>query len=63
VHWGIDGWQTVHDSDTRDTTLGVHLVDLPTVALRAGNRVDFTFYWPDEQRWEGVDFCVHVEER
>lgn len=62
VHWGIDGWQTVHDSHTRDTTLGVHLVDLPTAALRAGSRVDFTLYWPDEHRWEGTDFCVHVEE-
>jgi len=60
VHWGIDGWQTVHDTDTRDTTLGVHLVDLPTAALRAGSRIDFTFYWPDDHRWEGTDFSIHV---
>jgi glucoamylase len=60
VHWGIDGWQTVHDVNTRDTTLGMHLVDLPTAALRAGSRVNFTFYWPQEHRWEGADFCVCV---
>jgi glucoamylase len=62
VHWGVDGWQSVHDSNTRDTTLRVYVVDLPTATLRAGSRVDFTFYWPDEQRWEGTDFCVHVED-
>ena len=33
VHWSVDGWRTVHDTATRDTTLGVHLVDLPTAGL------------------------------
>jgi glucoamylase len=61
VHWGIDGWQSVRDCDTRDTSLGVHVTDLPTADLRAGSRVDFTFYRHDEQRWAGTDFCVHVE--
>jgi hypothetical protein len=28
----------------RDTTLGIHLVDLPTTPLRPGARVEFTFY-------------------
>jgi glucoamylase len=58
VHWGIDDWHTVHDADTRDTTLGVHVVDLPTASLGAGRRVNFTFYWPGQRRWEGQDYCV-----
>jgi glucoamylase len=61
VHWTVDGWQSVRDDDTRDTTLGVHVADLPTADLGIGRRVDFTFYWPDEHRWEGADFCVRVE--
>ena len=61
VHWSTDGWRTVHDTATRDTTLGVHRADLPTARLHAGARVDFTLYWPDADRWEGVDFCVTVE--
>jgi glucoamylase len=61
VHWGLDGWQQVYDTDTRDTTLGVHVVDLPTAPLRAGRCVDFTFYWPAEQLWEGTDFSVCIE--
>ena len=33
VHWSVDGWRTVHDMPTRDTTLGVHVVDLETQGL------------------------------
>jgi glucoamylase len=61
VHWSVDGWRSVQDTETRDTTLGVHVADLGTKDLCHGDRVDLTFYWPDEQRWEGVDFFVCVE--
>jgi glucoamylase len=61
VHWSVDGWRSVQDTETRDTTLGVHVADLGTQHLRPGYRVDLTFYWPDERRWEGVDFLVCVE--
>jgi len=61
VHWSVDDWHTVHDTATRDTTLGVHVADLETPNLRAGARVDFTFHWPDNDRWEGADFAVCVE--
>ncbi len=60
VRWSDDGWHTVHDTPTRDTTLGVHLVDLPTTGLCAGARVAFTLQWPFQDRWEGVDFEVRV---
>jgi glucoamylase len=61
VHWSADGWNTLHDTATRDTTLGVYVADLDTLNLRVGDRVDFTFYWPEEGRWEGADFVVCVE--
>jgi glucoamylase len=61
VHWSVDGWRTVHDTATHDTTLRVHVVDLPTTRLRRGDRVDLTFYWPEADRWEGADFFVCVE--
>lgn len=60
VHWSADGWSSVHDTETRDTTLGVHVADLDTLRLRAGDCVYFTFYWPEEARWEGTDFAVCV---
>jgi len=61
VHWSMDGWRTVRGTVTHDTTLGVHVADLPTTRLRRGDRVDFTFYWPEVDRWEGTDFLVCVE--
>src|SRR5581483_780083 len=61
VHWSVDGWRTVRDTASHDTTLGVHVVDLPTADLRRGDRVNLTFYWPAVDRWEGTDFVVCVE--
>jgi glucoamylase len=61
VHWSVDGWRSVHDTHTRDTTLGVHIADLRTEELAPGDRVELTFYWPEDDRWEGVDFVVCVE--
>lgn len=61
VHWSSDGWGTVRDTETRDTGLGVHVADLATDKLPAGANIDFTFYWPEVARWEGVNFAVSVE--
>jgi len=60
VHWSRDGWQTVLDFETRDTRLGIHVADLPTDELRVDARLLFTFRWPQDNRWEGVDFAVTV---
>jgi glucoamylase len=61
VHYGFDGWQTAEDINTRDTGLSTHVADLPTNQLPAGSEIVFTFYWLQEQRWEGTDFSVVVE--
>jgi glucoamylase len=61
VHWSLDGWKTSVDTYTRDTGLGIHILDLPTASLPPGAQVVFTFYWPQESRWEGQDFTVVVE--
>ena len=61
VHWSFDGWQTAQDSNTWDTGLGVHVVDLPTEKLTVGRQIVFTFYWIKENRWHGADFSVTVE--
>jgi glucoamylase len=60
VHWSTDGWKSSHDTDTRDTGLGVSILDLPTASLPVGSQVIFTFFWPKENRWEGTDYSVTV---
>jgi glucoamylase len=60
VHWSVDGWKTSRDSNTRDTGLGIFILDLPTASLPPGGVVVFTFFWPKENRWEGSDYSVAV---
>ena len=61
VHWSDDGWQTTHDTYSRDSGVGVYAVDIPTSKLTVGRELVFTFFWPTEQRWEGTDYTVRVE--
>jgi glucoamylase len=60
VHWSVDGWRTTQDTNTRDP-LGIYVADLPTNKLNPGEQILFTFYWQNEQRWEGTDFSVTIE--
>jgi len=60
VHWTADHWKTVHDQETVDTQLGVHVADLPTSELSTGNSIQFTFYWPEVNHWEGSDYEIQV---
>lgn len=63
VHWSTDAWKTTHDVPTRDTGLGVHVADLPTQSLRAGDTLVMTFRWPEaDGHWEGNDFNTEVIE-
>ena len=61
VHWSFDNWQTPQDFNTSDTGLGTYVADLPADRLPAGSEIVFTFYWLQEQRWEGENFSVVVE--
>jgi glucoamylase len=60
VHWSIDGWKTAQDTNTRDSGLGIHTLDLPTASLPVGGQAVFTFFWTGENRWEGKDYTVTV---
>ncbi len=60
VHWSTDNWKTAHDSNSFDTTLGMHVTDLPTASLKPGDTIRFTFYWPQVKHWEGTDFEVTI---
>jgi glucoamylase len=61
VHWSIDGWKSFQDTQTRDSGLGIHTLDLPTASLPMGGQAVFTFFWAKENRWEGTDYTVTVQ--
>jgi len=60
VHWSSDGWRTIHDTQARDTTLGIYVAELPTGELPPDSSVTFTFHWAEDNHWEGTDFVVTV---
>lgn len=63
IHWSVDDWNTVHDSNTFDSGLAIHFADLATESLPEGRQVKFTLYWPEAGHWEGADFIVSVDSR
>jgi glucoamylase len=60
VYWSGDAWSTVQHAASRDSGLGLQIVDLDTSELPPGRRVIFTFYWSDAGNWEGVDYLVGI---
>lgn len=60
VHWSIDGWRTVDDTETIDSGLGIHYADLDTAGLAKGREVVFTILWRSENRWEGMNYALVV---
>ena len=58
LHWSDDGWRTTNDTIATPTPIGVHFVDLSP--MDPGQSYEFTFYWPESERWEGRDFSVRA---
>ncbi|HKS60010.1 MAG TPA: glycoside hydrolase family 15 protein, partial [Thermoplasmata archaeon] len=61
LHWSLDSWTTVEDTDSVPTSLGIHYVDLPTQD-RGGRLLVFTFFWIAREGWEGQDYSVRINE-
>jgi glucoamylase len=61
VRYGFDGWQEVRDHGTVVNTLGLHVVDIDTAALRAGRTIDMTYR--SGVKWVGRDFRIVVVPR
>ncbi len=61
IHWSTDQWSSVQDTGTQPTDLGLHYADLPMDKLKDGAELVFTFYWIEQDRWEGNNFSVRVE--
>ena len=60
LRWTANDWQTTQDADSIQTALGISYVDVPPVPEQNG-ALRFTFYWPDDSRWEDRDFTVTVQ--
>jgi glucoamylase len=59
IHWSDDEWKTVHETASTPTAVGVEFVDLPVAATQALSIV-FTFFWPLDGNWQGINYRVEV---
>jgi glucoamylase len=59
LRWTNDEWQTVADAVSTSSGLGINYVDLP-IKEHQKAPVQFTFYWPQRQAWEGKDYRVEI---
>ena len=60
LHWSSDGWATVNDDAANEATaVGIYYFDIPTDQNTRGP-LEFTFFWPDANRWEGANFQVRL---
>jgi glucoamylase len=59
LRWTTDEWQSATDTQSVATAIGIHFVDI-RVAPSQLDPLRFTFYWSDEDRWEGQDYTVII---
>ena len=58
--WGFDGWQDIHEQRTTASALGLHTVDIDTLALKSGRSIDLTYRLEPSGEWAGRDFRIAV---
>ena len=60
IHWSINGWQTAQFMETRDTGIGLYLVELETQKVNSGQIV-FTTQRIDTGVWLGHNYIIVIE--
>ena len=61
VHWSVNQWDLAHDTPAVQVAPSLYAAELATENLAPGARLQFTFFWPEVNRWEGEDFEVRIE--
>lgn len=59
LHWTSDAWNTVNDTPSTATAVGIHYVDIATDQHTTGP-LQFTFYWVNTMNWEGRNYQVQL---
>ena len=59
LHWSADEWQTVTDTTSSSTALGIEFADIP-ISNDQHAPIRFTFLWTETSRWENWDYSVAV---
>jgi glucoamylase len=57
LRWTSDNWQTIHDNDSLKTGIELDYFDISTADQ---NTLKWTFFWPESNNWEGLDYDIDV---
>jgi len=60
LHWTGDEWNTVKDTPSSATALGIEYIDIPIAATQHAP-IRFTFFWTKSNSWEGRDYLVEIK--
>lgn len=59
LRWSRDDWQTVENTASTATTLGIEFVDL-AIAPDQHTPIRFTFFWTQVNHWEQRNYEIAV---
>jgi len=59
LHWTSDEWLHLNDTRSSPTAVGLEYVDID-IATSSHMPIRFTFFWPEQNHWEGRDYKVDV---
>ena len=61
IIWSVNNWATTNKTEVAAVSaLNVWFADLPTKDCLDGSAIEFTFFWKENQRWEGKNSSVLV---
>jgi len=61
VRWGIDNWQSIRNLPTRDSGIGLHIAEVDTSRLPAGESIEFTYRRNSDGVWAGRNYKVMID--
>ena len=60
LHWSMDEWQTINDTESTPSVFGMHLVDIPPSGLENSSKIVFTFLWTELNEWKNKNFEIQL---
>jgi glucoamylase len=61
IIWTVDEWATTNTSETRhESALNLWFADFPSGEWPGRSRIEFTFFWKSDQRWEGKNWQLSI---
>ena len=60
LHFGFNGWYRPTDVNSEPLPFGMHGVLLSAAEIEGAARLDFTFFYPGRDQWQGRDYAVEI---